>query len=223
MLPLEGIKVIELGQWVFGPICARVLGELGADVIKVETPRGGDPVRGVVESKTYPQLATIPINPYFEFYNASKRAIAVDLNQEAGREIMYKLVKISDVFVTNLRPTVIDRFTLDYESVVKVNPRIIYAQATGFGPKGPDRDRMAFDETAFWTRSGIMSTLGEPDAPPVPLRGAMGDLTSAIFLAGATVAALLARERFGLGQKVDTSLISSGMWVLGTDVQRYLT
>ena len=107
--------------------------------------------------------------------------------------------------------------------MAKVNPRIIYAQATGFGQKGPDRDRMAFDETAFWTRSRIMSTLGEPDVPPVPLRGVIGDLTSAIFLAGATVAVLLARERFEFGQKVDVSLISSGMWVLGTDVQRYLT
>lgn len=221
VLPLEGIKVIELGHWVLGPTCARILGELGADVIKIEDPRGGDPVRGLLPPKLMSDLG--PVNPFWEQWNGSKRAIAVDLSQEAGREIIYKLVKISDVFVTNFRAAVVDRFTLDYERVAKINPKIIYAQATGFGLKGPDRDRPAFDETAFWTRSGIMSTLGEPDAPPVPLRGAMGDLTTAGFLAGAIVAALLARDRFGFGQKVDISLVATGMWVAGEDVQRRLT
>jgi len=221
VLPLEGIKVIELGHWVLGPTCARILGELGADVIKIEDPRGGDPVRGLLPPKLMSDLG--PVNPFWEQWNGSKRAIAVDLSQEAGREIIYKLVKISDVFVTNFRAAVVDRFALNYERVVKINPKIIYAQATGFGLKGPDRDRPAFDDTAFWIRSGIMSTLGEPDAPPVPLRGAMGDLTTAGFLAGAIVAALLARDRFGFGQKVDISLVATGMWVAGEDVQRRLT
>ncbi|MFC2041483.1 CaiB/BaiF CoA transferase family protein, partial [Chloroflexota bacterium] len=103
--------------------------------------------------------------------------------------------------------------------LAEINPRIIYAQATGFGIKGPHKDRMAFDNTSFWIRSGIMSTLGEPDAPPVPLRGGMGDLTTAVFLAGATITALFARDRFGFGQKVDISLMSSGMWVGGSDIQ----
>ena len=222
VLPLEGIKVLELGLWVLGPSCARVLGEMGADVIKIEDPDGGDPGRGIMAPKSVSGGAGVSTNPLWEWWNLGKRDIAVDLTREAGREIIYQLVKTSDVFVTNFRPTIVDRFGLDYESVARINPKIIYAQATGFGINGPDRDRRAFDETAFWTRSGIMSILGEPDVPPVPLRGAMGDLTTAIFLAGATVTALLARDRFGFGQKVDISLMASGMWVAGGDFQRYL-
>jgi formyl-CoA transferase len=111
---------------------------------------------------------------------------------------------------------------VDYETIAKINPRVIYAQNTGFGMKGPNRDRPAFDETAFWIRSGIMSTLGEPNAPPVPLRGSMGDLTTSLFLTCAIVTALLARDRFGFGQKIDISLMSAGMWVAGDDVQRRL-
>lgn len=221
VLPLEGMKVLELGHWVLGPACARVLGELGAAVIKVEDPRGGDAVRGLLPPDLMARLG--PVNPFLEQWNGSKRGIAVDLSQEAGKEIVYKLVELSDVFVTNFRAVAIDRLALDYETVKRINPRIIYAQATGFGTKGPDRDRRAFDETSFWIRSGIMSTLGEPDVPPVPLRGAMGDLTTAVFLAGAIVTALLTRERFGFGQKIDISLMSSGMWVAGVDIQQRLS
>ncbi len=222
VLPLQGIKVIELCHWVLGPTCARVLGELGAEVIKIEDPRGGDPVRGLLPPSAMSESGLGVVNPFWEQWNGSKRAIAVDLSQEAGREIVYKMVETSDVFVTNFRAAVVDRLSLDYERVAKINPRIIYAQATGFGMKGPHRDRAAFDDTVFWIRAGIMSTLGEPDAPPVPLRGAMGDLSSAIFLAGAIVTALLARDRFGIGQKVDVSLMSAGMWVAGEDIQRRL-
>ena len=222
VLPLEGMKVIELCHWVLGPTCARVLGELGAEVIKVEDPRGGDPVRGLISPSVMSESGLGPVNPFWEHWNGSKRGIAVDLSQEAGKEIVYKLVELSDVFVTNFRARVVDRLGMDYESIAKVNPRIIYAQATGFGMKGPDRDRAAFDDTVFWIRSGIMSTLGEPDVPPVPLRGAMGDLSCAVFLAGAVAIALLARERFGMGQKIDMSLMSAGMWVAGEDMQRRL-
>jgi len=222
VLPLEGTKVVELGIWVLGPTCARVLGELGADVIKVEDPRAGDPARGVVSPRAMSEGSLGPVSPWWELWNGSKRAIAVDLSQEAGREIIYELVKISDILITNMRAAVVDRLAVDYETLAKINPRIIYAQATGFGTKGPDRDRRAFDETAFWIRSGIMSTLGEPEVPPVALRGSMGDLTTAVFLAGAIVTALLARDRFGFGQKVDISLMSAGMWVAGDDIQRRL-
>jgi len=223
VLPLEGIKVIELCHWVLGPTCARVLGELGADVIKVEDPRGGDPVRGLLPPQAMADSGLGPVNPFWEQWNGSKRAIAVDLNQDAGKEIVYKLAESSDVFVTNFRAAVVDRLSMDYETVAKINPKIIYAQATGFGTKGPDRDRAAFDDTVFWIRAGIMSTLGEPDAPPVPLRGAMGDLSTAVFLAGAIVTALFTRDRYGFGQKIDISLMSSGMWVAGEDMQRRLT
>jgi len=220
-LPLQGIKVVELCVWVAGPTCTRVLGELGADVIKLENPRGGDPGRSVISEQTAD--GNNPVSPHWELWNGSKRSIAVDLRQEAGKEIILRLLKAADVFVTNLRPAAVDRLALDYENIAMINPGIIYAQNSGFGLKGPDRDRSAFDSNAFWTRSGIMSTMGQPDTPPVALRGAMGDLTTAIFLAGAIGMALLARERFGFGQKVDISLMSSGMWVAGEDIQQHLT
>jgi len=224
VLPLDDIKVLELGVWVVGPTCTRILGELGADIIKVESPSGGDPARGVVSPKALAERGTDmgSISPWLEQWNSSKRSIAVDLNQEKGREIVYKLVEQSDVLVTNMRAPVVDRLAVDYESVSKINPKIIYAQNTGFGLKGPDRDRPAFDDTTFWVRSGIMSTLGEPDGPPVPLRGSMGDVSTAIFLACGIVSALRARDRFGFGQRIDISLLSSGMWVAGEDVQRQL-
>jgi len=224
VLPLDGIKVIELGAWVVGPTCTRVLGEMGADVIKVEDPEGGDPARGVISPRALAAggRRTFNISPWWEHWNSSKRAITLDLKQEAGREILYALVQKADIFVTNLRATVVDRLGIDYETVAGINPKIIYAQNTGFGPEGPQRNRAAFDDTTFWIRSGIMSTLGEPGNPPVPLRGAMGDLTTAVFLAGAIVTALYARERFGFGQKIDISLLSSGMWVAGEDIQRKL-
>ncbi len=224
VLPLQGMRVVELGAWVVGPTCARVLGELGADVIKVEEPAGGDPARGVISPQVLAQGGRDvgPVSPWWEQWNSSKRSIAVDLNQAAGREIIYKLVKTSDVFITNLRASVVDRLGVDYETLAEVNPRIVYAQNTGFGPRGPDKNRAAFDDTTFWIRSGIMSTLGEPGAPPVPLRGAMGDVSTALFLAGAIITALLARERFGFGQKIDISLLASGMWVAGEDIQRRL-
>jgi formyl-CoA transferase len=220
--PLQGMRVIELCHWVLGPTCARILGELGADVIKIEDPRGGDPVRGLLPPGLMKERGMGAVNPFWEHWNGSKRAITLDLGQEKGREIVREMLKTADVFITNFRAAVVDRFELDYEHVLKINPRIIYAQATGFGMKGPDRDRAAFDDTRFWIRSGIMSVLGEPDTPPVPLRGAMGDLSSAVFLAGAIGIALLTRERFGIGQKIDISLLSAGMWVVGEDIQRRL-
>jgi crotonobetainyl-CoA:carnitine CoA-transferase CaiB-like acyl-CoA transferase len=180
-------------------------------------------VRGLLPPTVMAERGLGSINPFWEQWNGSKRAVTLDLAKETAREIVGRLLGQADVLVTNFRPIVVDRFGLDYQSVAAVNPKIIYAQATGFGSKGPDRDRAAFDDTVFWLRAGIMSTLGEPDAPPVPLRGAMGDLTSAVFLAGAIVTALFARDRSGLGQKIDISLLSTGMWVAGEDVQRRLT
>ncbi|MDP2920342.1 MAG: CoA transferase [Dehalococcoidia bacterium] len=219
--PLEGIRVIELCHWVLGPTCARILGELGADVIKIEDPRGGDPVRGLLPPGLMKERG-LTVNPFWEHWNGSKRAMTLDLNREQGKEVIQKLISIGDIFITNFRASVVDKFGLDYEKVKTINPKIVYAQATGFGMNGPHRDRAAFDDTTFWIRSGLMSVLGEPDSPPVPLRGAIGDLSSAVFLAGAIGLALLARERYGIGQKIDISLLASGMWAAGEDIQRRL-
>jgi len=220
VLALQGIKVLELSSWIFGPACGAILGEWGADVTKIENPEGGDATRGILATGL---RSVQEYNYIFELCNRNKRGIAVNLDIEKGREILHKLVEKSDVFVTNLLPGIARKLASDYETVSGINPKIIYAQASGYGPEGPDKYKPGFDEVAFWARSGIMSLMGEPDSPPVPLRGAMGDLTGAAFLAGAIALALLARERFGLGQRVDVSLLASGLWVGGYDVQAALS
>lgn len=212
---LDGIKVVEVSTWFAGPTCGMWLGEWGADVIRVE-PIEGDPLRGMMQS------GMIPVAEYnwmWEMANRSKRGIALDLGQKKSQEIMHKLIKQADVFLANLRPSTLKRAGLDYETLSKLNPRLIYANITGYGTKGPGAEWPAFDETAFWARSGIMSTMGEPGTPAVPLRGAMGDNTTGMFMLSGIALALYARQKTGKGQRVDNSLMANGMWVAGIDIQ----
>ena len=210
--PLEGIKVIDLTFWQQGPVASLMLGDMGADIIKIENPKtGGDPGRGI--------LATIGVeidqpgtglNYFFEAYNRNKRSLSADLSQEQGKEIIYRLIKNSDVFVTNFMPNTLKKLKMDYETLSQYNPGLIYGLATGYGLKGPDKDRPSFDIIAQ-ARSGVMSTIGDPDGPPH--FGGMGigaaDQIGGIMLAYGIVTALLARERKGFGQMVSASLIGS--------------
>jgi len=217
-MALSGIRVVEVSSWVAGPSCGVWLAELGADVVRVE-PISGGPVRGLM------QTGFIPLSEFnwaWEMWNRSKRGIAVDLNQEQGQDIIHKLVAQADVFLTNMLPNMTKRVRLDYDALSQINPSLIYASVTGYGPKGPGAEWPAFDEIAFWARSGIMSTLGHPDESLVPLRGAMGDHTVSAFLLSGIVLALYVRERTGMGQRVDVSLISSGCFVAGVDLQAML-
>jgi len=214
-MALSGIKVVEVSTWAAGPSCGMWLAENGADVVRVE-PIEGDPVRGIMQSGVIP---VTDFNWMFELWNRSKRCIAIDLRQESGQDIVHELVKKADVFLANLRPGTLKRAGLDYETLSELNPRLIYANITGYGRKGPGVEWPAFDETAFWARSGIMATMGEPDAPAVPLRGAMGDHTTGIFALGGIALALYVREKTGRGQRVDLSLLGNGMWVAGVDIQ----
>jgi len=213
-MALEGIKVVEVSTWVAAPVCGVLLAEFGADVIRVE-PLQGDPVRGLL-----PRGSSIEaFNPWWEMWNRSKRGMALDLGMPEGRQIVHRLAVQSDVFLTNLRPSVLERAAIDYEKVREISPRIIYAHITGYGSQGPERERPSFDALAFWTRAGFPSVLGEPDAPPVALEGAMGDHpTGGLALAGIALA-LYVRERTGVGQKIDVSLLGSGCWVNGVDLQ----
>ena len=214
-MALSGIKVVEVSTWAAGPSCGMWLAENGADVVRVE-PIEGDPVRGMMQSGVVP---VTDLNWLWEMWNRSKKGIAVNLGQEAGQEIVHKLVAQADVFLANLRPGTLKRARLDYETLNQLNPRLIYANITGYGPKGPGADWPSFDEIGFWARSGIMAVLGEPDTPLVPLRGAMGDHTTGMFTLGGIALALYVRERTGRGQRVDVSLVGSGTWVAGCDVQ----
>jgi crotonobetainyl-CoA:carnitine CoA-transferase CaiB-like acyl-CoA transferase len=215
---LSGIKVVEVSTWFAGPTCGMWLGEHGADVVRAE-PIEGDPLRGILSSGVLPAELANTHNWMWEMANRSKRCIALDLKLEESQRIMHRMIKGADVFLANLRPPTLKRAKLDYETLNQINPRLVYCNITGYGSKGPGANWPAFDETAFWTRSGIMSTMGEPGTPPVPLRGAMGDNTTGMFALGGIALALFARERTGKGQLVELSLYGNGVWVAGIDIQ----
>jgi crotonobetainyl-CoA:carnitine CoA-transferase CaiB-like acyl-CoA transferase len=212
--PLAGVKVVELGFWVAGPATAGILCDWGADVIKIEPPRG-DPFRGIFMSAVGIE---VPFNPPFELDNRGKRSVILDLKRDEGRALAAELIARVDVFVSNLRPGALEKLGLDYETLSRANPRLVYGSVTGYGVTGPDRDRPAYDIGAFWSRGGVAAMLTPEGHEPPVQRGGMGDHTTAITAAGAISAALLARERTGCGQHVVTSLLRTGMYVVGWDV-----
>lgn len=218
-MALSGIKVVEVSIWVAGPSCGVWLAENGADVIRVE-PIEGDPVRGFAQWGIIPET---DFNWLWEMWNRSKRGIALDLRQEEGRKVVHKLVTQADVFLANLRPHTLKRANLDYETLSQLNPRLIYAHITGYGPSGPGAAWPAFDDLAFWARGGIGSVLGEPGETYVNLRGSMGDHATGMNLLAGIALALYARERTGRGQRVDASLLGSGMWMNAQDIQAALS
>jgi len=213
--PMEGVKVVEVGQWVAGPAAAAMLGDWGADVVKIEPP-DGDPFRGLLS-------ALGPgISPPFELDNRNKRSVALNLGREEGREIAAQLVDGADVFVTNVRPGALARAGLDFTTVSARNPRLVYAHVNGYGLKGADADRAAYDVGAFWSRAGVAAAL-TPEGMPLPYqRGGMGDHMAGLAAAGAVSAALFARERSGEGQLVSVSLLRIGMYMLGWDISMSL-
>ena len=217
--PLHGIKVIEMGIWVAGPAAAAVLGDWGADVIKIENPAGGDPVRALM-------LMGIPfeppVNPALELDNRNKRSVAVNVRTPEGAAVVRRLMRQTDVFISNLRAAALQRAGLSYANLRAENPRLIYAGLSGYGPRGPEKDRAAFDYAAFWARSGAMASLAEPDGSPPTQRPAMGDHPAGLTLAGAIAAALFHRERSGEGQEIHLSLFQAGLWMMATDIQTCL-
>jgi len=217
--PLKGIKVVEMGIWVAGPAAAAVLGDWGAEVIKVENPAGGDPVRALMALGIAVQL---PVNPSLELDNRNKRGITVNVQTPEGSAVVRRLLRDADVFVSNLRSAALKRAGLAYEDVRPDNPRLIYAGLSGYGTRGPEKDRAAFDYAAFWARAGAMATLGEPEGPPPSQRPAMGDHPAGLALAGAVAAALFHRERTGEGQELHLSLFHAGLWMMATDIETCL-
>ena len=217
MGPLSGIKVVEMGVFVAGPAAAAVLGDWGAEVVKIENPDGGDPIRALV-SLGLMQVEP-DVNPALELENRNKRSVAIDVTKPQGRDVVLRMLRDADVFVSNLRAAALARAGLSYEDVRKVNPRIIYATLNGYGTRGPDKDRAAFDYAAFWARTGAMGSLGEPGRPPPTQRPAMGDHPAGLQLAGAVSAALFHRERTGEGQAIHLSLFQSGLWMMASDIQ----
>jgi len=212
---MEGVKVVEVGMWVAGPAAAGILGDWGADVVKIEPP-DGDPLRGILSA-----VVDGP-SPPFELDNRNKRSVALNLAVPEAQAIAARLVDDADVFVTNARPAALARAGLDHATVSARNPRLVYAHINGYGLEGPERDRAAYDVGAFWSRAGVAASL-TPEGSPLPYqRGGMGDHMAGLAAAGAVSAALFARERTGTGQLVSVSLLRIGMYMLGWDISTSL-
>ncbi len=215
--PLEGIKIVDFTQYQQGTISTLMLADWGADVIKVE-PRGvGDPGRTLG-----PRGPKGLRSGYFETNNRNKRSIVVDVKKEKGKEIIYKLVETADMFAQNFRPGVIERLGFGYEALSRINPRIICLNGSGFGRKGPLKERPGYD-TVGQAMGGIMSIItGPPDSPPPMINAGFCDQTAGILLACGALLSLIDRERTGEGQEVDMSLIASALALQGHAFQSYL-
>lgn len=201
---LAGIRVVDLSQGFGGPAATMYLADLGADVIKIEPP-GGDVARTLY---TTPFLGS-QSRPFLLF-NRNKQSVVVDVQAAAGREVIYRLARRSDVVVTNYRPGTSERLGLDYDTLRSINPRLVYAQLLGLGAKGPDARKPAYDLTVQ-ARAGVMASRRMPDGRPVSSPVMVADLSAPILLAYGVVTALLARERTGKGQKVETSLLGGAI------------
>jgi crotonobetainyl-CoA:carnitine CoA-transferase CaiB-like acyl-CoA transferase len=209
---LTGLKVVELATWVAGPGCAMIMGEWGADVVKVESP-AGDPTRGF-----FPDTAESPGNPVFSMENRGKRAIVLDTSKPAGRDALIAILKTADVFVTNLRPGALIRARLDYDALKQDLPRLIYASVSGYGLQGAEADIPAFDLTGFWTRTGIAAATIPPDQQPFACRPGFGDHVTALATLAGVLAALHERGQTGQGRLVEASLMRAGVYALGWDM-----
>ncbi len=219
-MPLEGIRVLDWTIWQQGPVAATMLGDLGADVIKIEERTAGDPGRGILKISGVDVAQGNP-NFYVEANNRNKRGLTLDLSKPEARQIVYDLVACSDVFVQNFRKGVAARLGLDYPALKEHNSKLIYASASGYGPEGPDAADPSFDYLGL-ARSGIMWATGEPDMPPLAIAGGVADQMGAIMLAYGVLAALIARERLGVGQEVDASHLGSMMMLQGLSISSKL-
>ncbi|MDY6935597.1 MAG: CoA transferase [Spirochaetota bacterium] len=212
--PLDGIRVLEYGIFHAGPGASAILSDLGAEVIKIET-KAGDPLRGWVDAGNISFQLPHDRNLMFDYSNRGKRGIILDIGQEKGRNIFNQLLKDSDVFVTNLRKSTKIKKGLDYTKISEINPKIIYASVSGFGPEGPVCDMGAYDPLGQ-AKSGMMFAANS--MMPSLIHLAVLDQSTAIAASHAILTALLARERFGTGQEVHVSLYSTGIWLMSANI-----
>lgn len=208
-MPLEGIRVVELATVVAAPTASRVLCAFGAEVIKVET-KIGDEMRRAGEFEMV--VCEDDKNPLFTIQNSGKRLTSIDLKNPDGKAAFLRLLETADVFLTNVRLPSLGRLGLDYETLHKAYPGLVYAHFSGFGPKGPDAAKPGFDSTAFWLRSGPMADWQVPGSFPFTPTYAFGDMaTSSAFLSGILMA-IIGKKSTGMGTFVSTSLFASGIW-----------
>lgn len=204
-LPLAGVRVLDISQVMAGPYACMLLGDLGADVIRIEPPGTGDQTRGAMGFKMKGADSLGFLN-----MNRNKRSVALNLKSEAGRQVLMRLVQDADILIENYRPGALKRLGLGYEALSQVNPRLVYTSISGFGQTGPWADRPGFDLMAQ-AMSGVMSVTGYPDSPPVKAGVPVADIGCALFAIYATLSAYIGAKNTGQGQHVDAALFDSAM------------
>jgi crotonobetainyl-CoA:carnitine CoA-transferase CaiB-like acyl-CoA transferase len=202
---LAGLRVLELTQVMAGPFCGQVLADMGADVVKVEPPEGGDQSR-----RSLGFTMSGDDTAAFMAVNRNKRSVALDLKDDDQRDVFLRLVRTADVLIENYRPGVADRLGVGYEALAEINARLVYASISGFGQTGPYAMRPGFDLIAQGL-AGVMSVTGEPGGEPVKCGIPISDLSAGLFCAVGILSALAARERTGRGQRIDTSLFEGAL------------
>ncbi len=218
---LEGLKVISMELMEATPAATCWLADWGADVIKIE-PLTGDQYRGtrrIQGASAYININGAEVNPRFQLLNRNKKSVALDLKKDQGREVLYKMVKEADLFLTNNEEKALYNLKADYDTIRQVNPRIIYAFLNAYGTKGPDKDGPGYDRVSAWARAGFQYSIGEKGDTPPTQRAGMMDRTVAPHIVAGVLAALYHREKTGEGQKLEVSLFHSAVWTLAGEIQ----
>ena len=214
--PLDGVKVVEMATFIAVPAVGRILADMGAEVIKIESSKG-DNLRFTAPNEGRPSDPFEDTNVDLE--NANKKGIVLDMRSEKGKEVLFKLLDEADVFLTNWRPQALARQNLTYESLKERFPGLVYASLTGYGDKGPDKDLPGFDYTAFFARSGWAGSLYQKGTVPTNLIPALGDHQAALALTAGVLAALLRASKTGQGEKVSANLLHTAVWVQSFQIQ----
>ncbi|MBP6682796.1 MAG: CoA transferase [Halioglobus sp.] len=217
---MKGVRILEVAQFTFVPAAGAVLADWGADIIKIEHPVRGDTQRGFINS--FGRKIDPLRNGMIEHPNRGKRSVGVDISTEEGQRLIYEIAKTADVFLTNYLPLARQKLKIDLEHIRAANPNIIYARGSAFGDKGPERNSGGFDNTAFWTRSGIAYTvtpeeLGGAFMQPI---AAFGDSMGGMCIAGGISAALYHRAMTGEATEIDVSLMSTAWWACGSAIDQ---
>lgn len=212
---LEGLKVIEMATYVAAPAAGAMLRDWGADVTKIE-PLNGCPMRRFFEG----MKSNVPIegNPIFTLDNRGKKGITINTSDQKGADIVRKMIDNADVFLTNVRPQSLESAKLDHKTLMKINPRLIYCSLTGYGLEGEEKNKPGFDIAAYWSRSGMAHLTQRKGEEPLPIRTASGDHITAISTVSGILAALYERGNTGVGKLVETSLVRTGIYSIGSDM-----
>jgi formyl-CoA transferase len=216
VLPLEGVKVIETASVIAGPMAGRLLADYGADVIHIEFTARGDAALDTSRPRVGVLDRTIAsdIDYASQNHNRNKRGMALDISKESGKKILYRMLETADVFISNFRPSDQAKLQLGYEVIYRINPKLIYANITGFGKEGPDKDIPATEIAGYYARSGILHVMPMSGSHPI----GSGDNISGLALAYGIITALFCRERTGIGQQVDASLFQTGVFAISYDI-----